>query len=678
MKTNSVFSTLVLLIIAISLSATSPVVAGSIEMGAQPDPNPVLMRIYFDNQVQLNQLATRYDVWEVHHELGYLIAYIPSTEIQELDSAGFRVEIDQNLTSQLGQPRMLLPDQESGIPGYPCYRTVEETYASLSQLAIDQPELAAWIDIGDSWEKSIPGGKTGYDLHALVLTNKNTPGTKPKFYLMSAIHAREYATAELATRFAEYLVANYDIDPDITWLLDYYEIHIIPIANPDGRKIAENEIYWRKNTDNDDGCPFPSLWGTDLNRNSSFKWGGVGASSNSCDETYRGSSAASEPETQAIQKYAATLFADQRGPADSDPAPTNAEGVFITLHSYGELVLYPWGWTSGPSPNDAAFETLGRKFGYFTGYQVCRSGGVGCLYQTSGSNDDWVYGELGAASFTFELGTYFFQSCSYFENSILDKNINALLYAFKAARRPYQNPVGPDSIDLSLSAEIVAPGASLTLSAIADDTRYDSAGWGEESVQAIEAARYSLDKPTWFAGTQTHPFKPVDGSFDNPVEIISANIDTTSLSPGRHTIFVESQDADSNWGVPSAIFLWITAEEFQPAFFPSNLSGGGSQDSSVLYFVQLINKGTQDDIYDLEITGNNWEVSIPLDPVGPLAPNGLFSLYLSVTIPESAQIGDQDNATLTGISRGDPTKFSTLQFKTTALSPTNYLPTILK
>ena len=60
---------------------------------------------------------------------------------------------------------------------------------------------------------------------------------------MSAIHAREYATAELITRFAEYLVENYGTDPDITWLLDYNEIHLLLQANPDGRKHAETGIY---------------------------------------------------------------------------------------------------------------------------------------------------------------------------------------------------------------------------------------------------------------------------------------------------------------------------------------------------------------------------------------------------------------------------------------------------
>ena len=344
-----------------------------------------MVKIYFDNLYQLNQVAAKYDIWEVNHEAGYLLAYVSPLELMAIESIGLRVDIDFDLSSQLHQPRQELPGQESGIPGFPCYRTVEETNTSLAQLTIDYPDLAKLIDIGDSWEKSTPGGSSGYDLQTLVITNSNHPGPKPKLLLLSAVHAREYATAELTTRFAEYLVSNYDSNPDITWLLDYFEVHIIPLGNPDGRKIAENGFYWRKNTDNDDGCSNSAFWGTDLNRNSSFKWGGVGTSSNACDETYHGESAASEPETQAIQDYAAAIFPDQRGPADLDPANVNASGVFITIHSYGNLVLFPWGWTNNPPPNDGALETLGRKFGYFTGYQVCQSGEVDCIYQTSGT-----------------------------------------------------------------------------------------------------------------------------------------------------------------------------------------------------------------------------------------------------------------------------------------------------
>jgi len=67
---------------------------------------------------------------------------------------------------------------------------------------------------------------------------------------MASIHAREYATAELVTRFGEYLVQSYGLDPDVTWLLDHHEVHLMLHSNPDGRKNAEIGLSWRKNTNN--------------------------------------------------------------------------------------------------------------------------------------------------------------------------------------------------------------------------------------------------------------------------------------------------------------------------------------------------------------------------------------------------------------------------------------------
>ena len=92
-----------------------------------------------------------------------------------------------------------------------------------------------------------------------MLTNQKRPGRKPRLFLAAATHARELATAELATRFAEYLVATYNVDPDVTWLLDYNESHVVAQANPDGRKQAEAGLAWRKSTDNLHGCSNPGV-----------------------------------------------------------------------------------------------------------------------------------------------------------------------------------------------------------------------------------------------------------------------------------------------------------------------------------------------------------------------------------------------------------------------------------
>lgn len=520
---------------------------------------PLVARVFFADQEDLNELAREIDIWEVNHAQGYLVAPLSPERYAALQQAGYRIEVDQAQTALLDRPLRPLSGQTSGIPGYPCYRTVEETYADLAQLAVDHPDLASWIDIGASWDKATSGGPSGYDLHVLLLANRATPDPKPKFFLMGAIHARELATAELAARFAEHLVAGYGVDPDVTWLLDHTEIHVLPIANPDGRKWAEGGYYWRKNTDDDDGCTIPYQYGTDLNRNSSFHWGG--ASTNPCSELYQGPSPVSEPETQAVQGYVASIFSDQRGPGDEIPAPDDATGVFITLHSYGRWVLFPYGFRSTPAPNDAQLETLGRKFGYFNSYEVCQSGEPGCIYATTGTTDDWAYGELGVAAYTFELGTAFFQGCADFEDTIVPHNLPALMYAAKAARLPYQTPAGPEIVQVTVTPTVAFPGSVLTLTATADDTRYDSNGWGDEPVQTIGAARYTVDASSWVTGVVTYPLSPADGTFDAPVEAVRAVVDTTGWSMGRHLIMVEAQDLGGNWGVPSAVFVTITGAD---------------------------------------------------------------------------------------------------------------------
>jgi len=85
----------------------------------------------------------------------------------------------------------------AGIAGYPCYRTVEETFSTAEAIVADHPQLATWIDIGDSWEKSAPGGKPGYDMMVLRLTNAAVSGPKPKLFIISSIQALLNSTPAL-------------------------------------------------------------------------------------------------------------------------------------------------------------------------------------------------------------------------------------------------------------------------------------------------------------------------------------------------------------------------------------------------------------------------------------------------------------------------------------------------
>jgi murein tripeptide amidase MpaA len=518
-------------------------------------PRTLLVHIDYQTEETLSRLSEELDLLEhADRKAGYVDALVDEKTYAALVDEGFTVVIDEEQTALLDKMAAM---STMSIPGYSCYRTVEETSASMAQLATAYPGLVRLVDGGDSYEKATAGGNPGYDLQVLVATNMALPGPKPRFFLMGAIHAREYTTAETVMRFAEELITGYGTDPDATWLLDNFELHVLPQSNPDGRKLAEQGYSQRKNRRPGGTCSEPptssSQIGIDLNRNSSYMWGGAGTSTSKCNLTYRGASALSEPETAAVQSYMASIFPDQRGPGATDPAPSTTTGVMITLHSYAGLVLYPWGYGSASAPNLTELATLGRKFGYHNRYAVCQA--PICLYAASGTTDDWAYGELGIASYTFEIGSAFFQSCSTFTQTVLPDNLKALRTAFKHARRPYQTPKGPDALNVAVSATSVPAGAAVTLTAVVDDTRYNSNGWGTEPTQNIAAARYSIDQASWAGGVTTFSMSPSDGAFSSKSEGVTATVSTAGWAPGRHLILVEGQDANGNWGAPTGVFL---------------------------------------------------------------------------------------------------------------------------
>ncbi len=210
-----------------------------------------VVRVEVSDRAEIEFLAVWLDIWDVDPERGTLDAAVHSEGFEILREFGFHFEIDAKATVKYHRAPESLKGQAEGIPGYPCYRTVEETLATGAALAAAHPELAEWIDIGDSWEKTRPGGNPGYDLMVLRLTNtaNGIPSAeKPRLWVMGSTHAREYTTAETVTRFGEHLLAEYGADPDVTWLLDHHEVHLLLVTNPDGRKHAEAGISWRKNT----------------------------------------------------------------------------------------------------------------------------------------------------------------------------------------------------------------------------------------------------------------------------------------------------------------------------------------------------------------------------------------------------------------------------------------------
>ncbi len=522
---------------------------------------PWVVRIPYQAKATADALYQRMDVWRILRDEGVIEALVSEAELRQLVAEGFEPTLDEEKTLTLARLGIPLKNQGSGIPGFPCYRTVEETYATVEAMVAARPDLASWIDVGDSWEKT-QNPKNGYDLFVLKLTQSAVPGPKPVFFGNFAIHAREYTTAELGTRFAEFLFDNYGNDPDVTWLLDHHEVHLMLQANPDGRKRAESGLLWRKNINND-YCSNTNSRGADLNRNFEFQWNCCGGSSgDQCSPVFRGPVAASEPEIQTQQSYVRSIFPDQRGPDLDDPAPADATGVAIDVHSSGQLILWPWGFESDPSPNGTAFTTFGRKLGFFNNYFPLQ---IREFTNADGNSADFYYGDLGVAGMAYELGTSFFESCTSFENNVVDVNIDSLFYAAKVARTPFLTPAGPEALDVTVPPEPMAEGELVQLTATLDDTRFNNAN-GAEPTQTIASAEAFIDTPPWADGAVPLAMAASDGTFDEAVEAVEVTIDTAGLASGRHILFVQGTDSAGNTGVVGAVFLDLGLEIFADDF----------------------------------------------------------------------------------------------------------------
>lgn len=534
-----------------------------------PLPERQVLIVPFADREELQFLANYFDVVEVDHDAMTVKIFSIDSERQELAEKGYTWTVDFPYTMEINTVREKLPNQTSGMPSYPCFRTVNEMYARAHQLADQYPGLVEIIDIGDSWNKLTPGGAPGYDMEVFLITNKNNPDTpKSDTFYMSNIHAREWSPPEVNLRLAEFLLENYGQDPDITWMLDYNRVHMVFVTNPDGRLVDESNYSWlqRKNQ-NANHCPGQNgsygQTGVDLNRNYPYVWEG---GSNQCDLTYPGASAGSEPETVAITTYLTSIFEDQRGPGEDDPAPADTTGMFMDLHSYSGLILYPWGYTYDNAPNHNQLKTVSYKLAYYNNYEPQKST---TLYPTMGSTDDFAYGEFGVPAFCIEMGVQFHESCSRFESEIWPGNKQTLIRGIKLARRPYMDSFGPEVTFNTIPSQPVDPSQPMIVNVNIDDTRHSSYEGGIPS-QNITAYRYSFDKPSWIEGANP---VTVNRNVGKPKSDVMFSVDVSALEPGRHTLFVEGKDADGNWGIPTAAWFTVgSAPEPTPTSFPTSTS----------------------------------------------------------------------------------------------------------
>jgi carboxypeptidase T len=210
--------------------------------------------------------------------------------------------------------------------------------------------------------------------------------TGPPVLLTGLVHGVEFVGSLALLEFMRAAVTDARSE-----LLRHARLIVLPVVNPDGlhancaRITSGQRAYQRCNAR-----------GVDLNRNfprlrRTFPLNPLGGSRWRRALHYVGPHPLSEPETRALH----------------DVAEEVRPRVSVGFHSFGELLLYPWAFTTRPNPRRDSYERAGRAFvGAMRGaaYRVMQATD---WYSTVGDLDDWLDATYGTLAFTVEVSRPF-------------------------------------------------------------------------------------------------------------------------------------------------------------------------------------------------------------------------------------------------------------------------------
>ncbi|XP_057334997.1 zinc carboxypeptidase-like [Microplitis mediator] len=258
------------------------------------------------------------------------------------------------------------------------YHTLEEIYDWLDTLAKAYPDKVQIVVAGKTYE--------GRDIKGVKVSFKEG---NSGIFIEGNIHAREWITSATVTFILNELLTSQETE--VRELAEKNDWYIFPVFNPDGFVYTHNkDRLWRKTRK-----PYSRLcYGSDPNRNWGYKWNQGGASSFPCAETYAGTAAFSDVETQSMSEYITSI-------ADKFYA-------YIAFHSYSQLLLFPYGHTTTHLDNHDELKAIGlktidalsKRYGtkYITG-NIAET-----IYIASGSSMDWVKANFRTRiSYTYEL-----------------------------------------------------------------------------------------------------------------------------------------------------------------------------------------------------------------------------------------------------------------------------------
>ncbi|XP_005039037.1 PREDICTED: carboxypeptidase A1-like [Ficedula albicollis] len=332
------------------------------------------------------------DFWLAPRGLGLPVDIrVPFPSLQavkaHLEAAGLSYSIMiEDVQALLDEERMEMLRSSRQLPlntntfNYEAYHTIDEIYNFMDMLVAENPNLVSKLEIGRSTEN-----------RPLYVLKFSTGGTKrPAVWIDTGIHSREWVTQASGVWFAKKIVEDHANNEGVASILETMDIFLEIVTNPDGFAFTQTtNRLWRKTRSKYSGnlCV-----GVDPNRNWDAGFGEAGASSSSCSETYHGPYANSEPEVKSIVD-----FVQSHGNIKA----------FVSIHSYSQLLLYPYGYTYTAVPDQQELHEVSAKavaaLSSLYGTQYKYGSIITTIYRASGGTIDWTYNQGIKYSFTFEL-----------------------------------------------------------------------------------------------------------------------------------------------------------------------------------------------------------------------------------------------------------------------------------
>ncbi|GAA6215022.1 carboxypeptidase B [Lates japonicus] len=265
---------------------------------------------------------------------------------------------------------------------YTKYNDWNKIQSWIASISSSNPSLISKQVIGNTYE--------GRPMTVLKLGKKSS-STKPAIFMDCGIHAREWISPAFCQWFVKEALSTYGSDSQMTSLLNQMDVFVLPVFNIDGYDYThKSNRMWRKTRSRKSGS---SCIGTDPNRNFNAGWCSTGASNNPCSDTFCGYKPESEIEVKNV--------------ADFIRRNKSIIKAYITIHSYSQLLLFPYSYTYELAAHHSELlkvaEGASAALRSLYGTRYTSGPGATTIYPAAGGSDDWAY-DLGVKySYTFEL-----------------------------------------------------------------------------------------------------------------------------------------------------------------------------------------------------------------------------------------------------------------------------------